>query len=121
MQSVLLEQWGNPSSLHTWGQRAATTVERFLHYASLYSRSEDTERLAAHLRAGPLFLVFLAFGAARRMFWGPRFGWRHMHMHHGPWSENRPSGPDFVPPMFAEWHKRAHAGGEKPTEETPQK
>lgn len=28
MQSVLLEQWGNPSSLHTWGQRAATTVER---------------------------------------------------------------------------------------------
>jgi hypothetical protein len=69
----------------------------------------------------PLFLVFLVFGAARRMFWGPRFGWRHMHMHHGPWTENRPGGPDFVPPMFAEWHKRAHAGGEKPTEETSQK
>jgi cysteine desulfurase len=28
MQTVLTEQWGNPSSLHEWGQRAATTVEQ---------------------------------------------------------------------------------------------
>jgi cysteine desulfurase len=28
MQSVLADQWGNPSSLHTWGQRAATILER---------------------------------------------------------------------------------------------
>jgi cysteine desulfurase len=28
MQQVLTEQWGNPSSLHEWGQRAATVVER---------------------------------------------------------------------------------------------
>ncbi|MGI0484705.1 cysteine desulfurase family protein [Pantanalinema rosaneae CENA516] len=28
MQSALTEQWGNPSSLHTWGQRAATVLER---------------------------------------------------------------------------------------------
>lgn len=28
MQRVLTEQWGNPSSLHAWGQRAATTLER---------------------------------------------------------------------------------------------
>jgi cysteine desulfurase len=28
MQSVLTEQWGNPSSLHTWGQQAATALER---------------------------------------------------------------------------------------------
>lgn len=27
MQSVLTERWGNPSSLHQWGQRAATVVE----------------------------------------------------------------------------------------------
>ena len=54
----------------------------------------------------PLFLLFLAFGAARRMIWGPRWGWRHMH--HGPWGEKGPGSPDFVPPMFAEWHKRAH-------------
>lgn len=27
MQSVLTQRWGNPSSLHQWGQRAATVVE----------------------------------------------------------------------------------------------
>jgi cysteine desulfurase len=28
MQQVLAEEWGNPSSLHRWGQRAATILER---------------------------------------------------------------------------------------------
>ncbi|MBW4419437.1 MAG: cysteine desulfurase [Myxacorys californica WJT36-NPBG1] len=28
MQDVLTQQWGNPSSIHIWGQRAATLVER---------------------------------------------------------------------------------------------
>jgi cysteine desulfurase len=28
MQQVLTEQWGNPSSLHDWGNRAATILER---------------------------------------------------------------------------------------------
>ncbi|MBD2037812.1 cysteine desulfurase [Leptolyngbya sp. FACHB-321] len=28
MQAALSEQWGNPSSLHVWGQRAAIVVER---------------------------------------------------------------------------------------------
>jgi cysteine desulfurase len=28
MQQALTEQWGNPSSLHAWGQRAATALER---------------------------------------------------------------------------------------------
>lgn len=28
MQQVLTQEWGNPSSLHQWGQRAATLVER---------------------------------------------------------------------------------------------
>jgi cysteine desulfurase len=28
MQDVLTQQWGNPSSLHEWGQRAAMVVER---------------------------------------------------------------------------------------------
>ena len=27
IQEVLVEQWGNPSSLHAWGQRAATVIE----------------------------------------------------------------------------------------------
>jgi hypothetical protein len=63
-----------------------------------------------------LFLVCLAFGSMRRMIWGPRWGWRHMHNHtehsawkHGPWGEG-------VPPFFAEWHKRAHEAPQ-PSEE----
>ncbi|MBH8563156.1 cysteine desulfurase [Nostoc sp. CENA67] len=28
MQTVLTQEWGNPSSLHEWGQRAATIVEQ---------------------------------------------------------------------------------------------
>lgn len=28
MQQVLTQQWGNPSSLHEWGQRAATVLEQ---------------------------------------------------------------------------------------------
>ncbi|NEO89638.1 MAG: cysteine desulfurase [Moorea sp. SIO3G5] len=28
MQDILTEQWGNPSSLHQWGQRAAIVLER---------------------------------------------------------------------------------------------
>ncbi|WYL97977.1 MAG: cysteine desulfurase family protein [Gloeotrichia echinulata IR180] len=28
MQAVLTQQWGNPSSLHAWGERAATIVEQ---------------------------------------------------------------------------------------------
>lgn len=28
MQAVITSQWGNPSSLHEWGQRAATVVEQ---------------------------------------------------------------------------------------------
>ena len=54
----------------------------------------------------PLFLVFIALRAFRFMFWGP--GWRH-HMH-GRWGMGYREG---VPPMFDEWHKRAHG---EPTE-----
>ena len=53
-----------------------------------------------------LFLIFLAFRALSFIFWGPRWGHgEHMHMHRGSrrgWDENG------VPPMFQEWHKRAH-------------
>jgi hypothetical protein len=63
------------------------------------------------------FLLCLAFSALRRLIWGPRWGWRHMGhgpmghdpMRHGSWSEG-------VPPMFAEWHRRAHASS---TDEPP--
>ena len=50
----------------------------------------------------PLFLFFLAMRAFRFMFWGPRH-WG-MHGGHGPWNH----GEGGVPPMFEEWHKRAH-------------
>jgi hypothetical protein len=63
----------------------------------------------------PIFLLFLAFAAMRHLLWGPRWGggWgHHRHGMHGRWGDN-----EGVPPMFAEWHKRAH--GEPPTDEAP--
>src|SRR5688572_23340733 len=56
-----------------------------------------------------LFLFFLALRAFRFLFWGPRWGWGQHH--HGPWGRHWENG---VPPMFEEWHKRAH--GEPPSE-----
>ncbi|WP_413161183.1 cysteine desulfurase family protein [Capilliphycus salinus ALCB114379] len=50
MQAVLTQQWGNPSSLHEWGQRAATVLER--------SRSQ-----VAHLiNAPPESIIFTSGG-----------------------------------------------------------
>ena len=50
-----------------------------------------------------LFLLFLAFRAFSFMFWGPGWG----RMHHRGWRHgwNEEGG---VPPMFREWHDRAH-------------
>ena len=56
----------------------------------------------------PLFLVFLAFGAARRALWGPSWGWHHPMHHRGTWGDKGPGNPDFVPPMISEWHRRMH-------------
>jgi hypothetical protein len=53
----------------------------------------------------PLFFVFLAFAALRGLFGFRRHGWHAMHHGYGE------PGKD-VPPMFAEWHRRAH---EQPT------
>jgi hypothetical protein len=50
----------------------------------------------------PLFLFFLVLRAFRFLFWGPRWGWGH----HGPWRYGW--GERGLPPMFEEWHKRAH-------------
>ena len=57
-----------------------------------------------------LFLVFLAFGAFRRLLWGPRWGWHHMDRRHWMGEE----GEEGLPPFFREWHRRAH--GEPPTD-----
>ena len=50
-----------------------------------------------------LFLFFVALRAFRFLFWGPRWGWGHHR--YGPWGRAWENG---VPPMFEEWHKRAH-------------
>lgn len=43
MQAVLADQWGNPSSLHEWGQRAATIVEQArIQVASLLRAPVET-------------------------------------------------------------------------------
>ena len=55
-----------------------------------------------------LFLLFVALKSFRFLFWGPRWGWGH-HGRHG-WHEGG------VPPMFEEWHKRAHGEAEAPEE-----
>ena len=51
-----------------------------------------------------LFLIFIALKSFRLLFWGPRWGWGH-HGGRGPWGRHWENG---VPPMFDEWHKRAH-------------
>lgn len=57
-----------------------------------------------------ILFIFLFFGFLRMIFFR---GWRHGwgHHGHGPWGK----WEGGVPPMFDEWHKRAH--GEKPAEE----
>jgi hypothetical protein len=52
-----------------------------------------------------LFLLFIAFRAFGFLFWGRRWGWGHRGGH-GPWRHGW--GESAVPPMFEEWHKRAH-------------
>ncbi|HUE99961.1 MAG TPA: hypothetical protein VMN99_11960 [Anaerolineales bacterium] len=52
-----------------------------------------------------LFLFFAALRAFRLLFWGSRWGWGHHHGGHGAWGRSWEHG---VPPMFEEWHKRAH-------------
>jgi hypothetical protein len=56
---------------------------------------------------GPLLAFFLIFVAFRFLFWGPR--WGH---HKGHWGRHWEGG---APPMFEEWHKRAH--GQSPNGE----
>jgi cysteine desulfurase len=50
MQEVLAHQWGNPSSLHAWGQQAAVVLER------------SREQVARLLNAPPETIVFTSGG-----------------------------------------------------------
>ncbi len=62
---------------------------------------------------GPLIVLFLFFIALRALgflFWGPgRWGHMHGHWRHHGWGE------EGVPPMFKEWHDRAHGKAEPET------
>ena len=61
-----------------------------------------------------LFFFFLAMKAFRFAVWGPRWGWGR---HPGPYGRGWNGD---VPPVFEEWHKRAHHGpaeGEEPPDE----
>ncbi|MBN2118717.1 MAG: hypothetical protein JW730_19260 [Anaerolineales bacterium] len=57
-----------------------------------------------------LFLFFVALRALRFLFWGPRWGWGPHG--HGPWGR----WENGMPPMFEEWHKRAHGEAGQPEE-----
>lgn len=52
----------------------------------------------------PLFFLFLFFGLLRALFWRGRWGG---HGPHGRWA-------DGTPPMFDEWHRRAHEQQNEP-------
>jgi len=65
-----------------------------------------------------LFLFFAALRAFRFLLWGPRWGWGHRH---GPGAWGRP-WENGMPPMFEEWHKRAHGqSADAGTSETSEK
>jgi hypothetical protein len=59
----------------------------------------------------PLFLLFIAFGSMRALFWHGPMGWGH-HMPYRRWGWRDEDGKG-VPPFFAEWHRRAHTGSEE--------
>jgi hypothetical protein len=68
----------------------------------------------------PLILICMAFSVLRCIFWGGRWGWRHMYRH-GPWGMYPGDRWDWdkdTPPFFDEWHRRAH---EKRPDETAEK
>ena len=55
----------------------------------------------------PLLFFFLIFALIRGLFWRGHYGWGG---HRGDWSGR-------VPPMFDDWHRRAHEGQQGATKE----
>jgi hypothetical protein len=67
-----------------------------------------------------LFLFFVAFGAARLLIFGPRFGRHMMYRRYGRWGDE--GSGESIPPMFVEMHRRMHAAEEgKPADQATQK
>lgn len=70
------------------------------------------------------FLFWIAFGALRLLFWGPRWGMRRWHRGYGYWGQ-RGEGQEGeempIPPMMAELHRRMHeADNQKSSGQSPQ-
>jgi hypothetical protein len=64
---------------------------------------------------GPLLALFLVFFALRAfgfLFWGHRWGHNHGGHWRGHWGHGEGSAEHDVPPMFSEWHRRAHGDPE---------
>jgi amino acid transporter len=53
----------------------------------------------------PILFLLLIFGVLRGLFWGGRHRWGGHNG--GDWSQR-------VPPMFEDWHRRAHEGQQEP-------
>ncbi len=104
------------AALNITADAVQTGVQPYPYYGMHFGRPFPLFGLGCFAPLIGLFLVFLAFGTMRRMMWGPRFGWHHMHGH-GPWGDKGP-GEGGVPPMMAEMHRRMHAAeNEKPADE----
>lgn len=86
---------------------------------------------------GTFLLLGLIFGLIRRLVWGPAM-WRrayygpwghrcgHRHWAHGPWDAPSEGGKpedwqNDVPPVFTEWHRRAHEQPESQKPTPPEK
>ena len=67
-----------------------------------------------------LLVIFLVFGLVRRIFWFGTMRMRGFHGGPGRWDGDMPFRG--VPPMFEEWHRRAHSeeGTSKTGTTTPQ-
>jgi len=62
---------------------------------------------------GCLFPLLFFFLLSRLLFWPRHWGWRrHGPWGHGPWEHG-------APPMFDEWHRRAHGNPPGPGTEPP--
>jgi cysteine desulfurase len=67
MQQVLADQWGNPSSLHDWGNRAATILERArIQVAQLINAPLESPEAIVFTSGGTEANNLALFGVARQ-------------------------------------------------------
>ncbi len=64
-----------------------------------------------------LFIGLLVLGLIFRLVFGGLFGWRRWGRFGGPGHWQEGGVPGGVPPMFEEWHRRAHGETQAPKHE----